>query len=620
MKKTAGIFLLCCIMASVTCRAVTVRADEKNELKKEKVYVATDAGVGSVSLGWSPSEKAAKYRILSSDTIKGGYKCIKTVKSKKTGYTVNVTPDKGHYYKVRPVFILSDGTKINGKKSDAVYARSFEAAPAITAEHVKKGNKISWTPSSFYDGYIIYAAYDDTEEYVDIKILKKRTKKQFVDKYAEPGTDVSYKICGYYKVGGEYIEGPFSEPVSFNADGTITVGAKVAEPDIIEDTAVSGNTVSGDSVSGNAVSGNAVSGDSVSANNITESSSIKFNTRTVLLGVGKSAAISATSETVEGKPVYSVIDKTVAKVDENGVVTGVGPGSTKVIAEIGGEKATVVVTVTDCDINGIDISKWQGDDVDFEKIKIGGVSFVMMRAAYHLTKDTRFEKYYEGATAAGLKRGVYCYSMAKSVSAARKEAENVIEILDGRQLDYPIAMDLEDATQLKGLTNADRTDMVLAFKNRVEAAGYSFVLYANLNWLNSYVDGSRLSDVNIWIARYRTQSYGHGYTGQGNVVMWQYASNGLVDGILDVKGKYISIDMNVCYTTEFPITYDPSWDPASEDATENGGGTDGTENTDNTGGDGGSGTSDNTEGTDNTVNTDNTGSTDNTDTSGTAGD
>ena len=623
-------------MAFVMMSRISVKADEKSELKKQKVYVAVDAGVGTVSLGWSSASGALKYRILASDTEKGGYKCVKKVKAGKTGITLTLTPGEGQYYKVRPVYRLSDGTKLNGKKSDAIYARSFENAPAVNVTSVKKGYRISWTPVSSYDGYMIMAAYDETEEYDVIKLIKKSTKKKFIDKYVEPGTEVSYRLCGYYVYNGQEFTGPMSDAVSVRADGSVADdnsgegSTDVVSGNTVSGNTVSGNTVSGNAVSGNTVSGNTVSGDAVSGNLIpdsgTQSTSITFNTRTFLTGVGEKITVSASSSKSSAKPVYTILDETVATVDPEGVITGVSCGSTKVVAEIDGEKETAMVTVTDCAVNGIDISKWQGDDVDFAKVKTGGVSFVMMRIAYHLTKDTRFEKYYEGATSAGLKRGVYCYSMAKSVSQARKEADNVLEILNGRPLDYPIAMDLEDESQLKGLTNAERTDMVLAFKNRIEAAGYSFVLYANLNWLNNHVDNTRLSDVNIWIARYRTQSYGHGYTGNGNVVMWQYGSNGLVDGILDVKKKYISIDMNVCYTTEFPITYDPAYDPpaednenvSSEDTVSGNNASDDTGNTEDTGNTGNTGdpnSTQNTGETDASGNSDNTAASDNSDNS-----
>ncbi len=87
------------------------------------------------------------------------------------------------------------------------------------------------------------------------------------------------------------------------------------------------------------------------------------------------------------------------------------------------------------------------------------------------------------------------------------------------------------STVLNATSKSDRTRIVRAFKDEIESAGYRFVLYANLNWLNNYLDMNALSDCEVWIARYRDFNRGHGYTGGGKVTMWQYTSTGRVSGI-----------------------------------------------------------------------------------------
>jgi GH25 family lysozyme M1 (1,4-beta-N-acetylmuramidase) len=75
------------------------------------------------------------------------------------------------------------------------------------------------------------------------------------------------------------------------------------------------------------------------------------------------------------------------------------------------------------------------------------------------------------------------------------------------------------------------------------------VIYCNLNWLTNYIDQTKLDEgnVDVWIARYRSQSLGYGYEGGGNVRIWQYSCTGKVDGILDAYGRYINVDLDVCY-------------------------------------------------------------------------
>lgn len=185
---------------------------------------------------------------------------------------------------------------------------------------------------------------------------------------------------------------------------------------------------------------------------------------------------------------------------------------------------------------GIDVSAYQGN-IDWKKVAGDGIDFAMIRIitgnhSTSTTKDTKFEANYSGARSRGIKVGVYRYSYATSRTKARNEAKAVIAALDGRPLDYPIVMDVEDSSILNGTgSNAYRSEIILAFKEEVEKAGYKFAVYANLNWLNNYLDMNMLSDVDIWIARWRSPDKGHGYNGKGKVTMWQYTDSGRVNGI-----------------------------------------------------------------------------------------
>ena len=195
---------------------------------------------------------------------------------------------------------------------------------------------------------------------------------------------------------------------------------------------------------------------------------------------------------------------------------------------------------------GIDVSSYQGD-INWEAVAKDGIDFAMIRIltgkdASAIKYDSKFKTNYSGARAAGLNVGVYRYSYATSRTLARREAKAVINALDGRKLDYPIVMDFEDSSILQGTsTNSRRAEIILAFKEEVEKAGYKFALYANKNWLDNYIDTGMLGDTHIWIARWRSLESGHGYTGRGTVTMWQYTDAGSVKGI---SGK---VDMDVSY-------------------------------------------------------------------------
>lgn len=181
---------------------------------------------------------------------------------------------------------------------------------------------------------------------------------------------------------------------------------------------------------------------------------------------------------------------------------------------------------------GIDVSKWQGD-IDWAKVKAAGIQFAMIRLGYGSADgnacgtDSYFEKNVSGAVKAGIDIGCYFYSYATSVAAAKKEAAYVIGVLAKYPgvFSYPIAFDLEDSSQA-GLGKTVLTDMVIAFGDAIEKAGYYAALYSNLDWLKNKLDDSKLARFDHWLAQWAAKPT---YTGAFG--LWQSSSKGSVSGI-----------------------------------------------------------------------------------------
>ena len=192
------------------------------------------------------------------------------------------------------------------------------------------------------------------------------------------------------------------------------------------------------------------------------------------------------------------------------------------------------------DIYGIDVSAHNGN-VIWSSVRSYGTEFAMLRVTTkNLQKDTTFEANYKGAVSNGIRVGVYKYGYATTVEEAREEARSVLRALNGRPLSFPVAYDVEDSVQ-QVLGKEKLNQIIDAFQAEIENAGYKFMLYTNLNWLNNVLDAQHFADEDIWIARYRSFGLGHGYTGPGNVTMWQFTSVGQVPG---VSGN---VDRNVAY-------------------------------------------------------------------------
>ena len=196
---------------------------------------------------------------------------------------------------------------------------------------------------------------------------------------------------------------------------------------------------------------------------------------------------------------------------------------------------------------GVDLSEYQGE-VDFEKVKASGVEFVMLRiggrfygAEGKLYEDGAFDTYYEQAKAAGLKVGAYYFSQAASVADAQEEAAQTIKKLNGRTLDYPVAFDWEnigdDEARTDGVTGAELTSIAEAFCDAINEAGYKSIVYANAGQMFVMYDFETMKNYDFWLADYRefpTMYY--------NYDMWQYATDGAVDGI---EGE---VDLNISFT------------------------------------------------------------------------
>jgi lysozyme len=176
---------------------------------------------------------------------------------------------------------------------------------------------------------------------------------------------------------------------------------------------------------------------------------------------------------------------------------------------------------------GIDVSKHQGT-IDWQKVKASGVDFAMIRAGYGRydnQKDECFEENYKNAKQAGVKVGAYLYSYAKSVDDAKKEAETFLKWISGKQFEYPVAFDVEEKAQSdKGKQFV--SDIIRVFCETVEKAGYYVCIYANKYWLDNFVDDDCKKKYDAWLAQWAEKA-----TYAGNYGIWQYSSQGSVDGI-----------------------------------------------------------------------------------------
>ncbi|MBR3786622.1 MAG: hypothetical protein IKJ77_09465 [Firmicutes bacterium] len=191
-------------------------------------------------------------------------------------------------------------------------------------------------------------------------------------------------------------------------------------------------------------------------------------------------------------------------------------------------------------LDGVDVSAWQGEDVDWTKVKRQGMDYAFIRIGYtsldtfKRNVDSCFEINYQAAKDAGLLVGVYYYSCATTMKEAQQEAAFVLETLAERDLDLPVVFDFEYAGRIKDKykTKAATTSNILAFLNYIdENSDYEPMFYSYRNitdptWSPKFNVEMIDAKYKVWLAQYSTDI---GYSRP--MTFWQYTSSGEVKGI-----------------------------------------------------------------------------------------
>lgn len=192
---------------------------------------------------------------------------------------------------------------------------------------------------------------------------------------------------------------------------------------------------------------------------------------------------------------------------------------------------------------GVDVSRYNYVN-DFVTAKKDGIDFIIARAGSGANGgyiDPYFERNYKDAKAAGLSVGAYWYTYAMTVDDAVREADMFISALRGKKFEYPVYLDFEDPSQSR-LTKKEKTDIAVAFMNRLEKKGYYTGLYSMGSWLNGAFENDRIKDYDKWIAHWGVDAP----TAVDSYGMWQYTNAGQVKGIrkagaeMDVNFSYIN--------------------------------------------------------------------------------
>lgn len=206
---------------------------------------------------------------------------------------------------------------------------------------------------------------------------------------------------------------------------------------------------------------------------------------------------------------------------------------------------------------GIDVCSYQGS-IDWAKVKAAGCDFAVLKCIMRaLGPDSRFAANVAGCRANNIPISVYTYVYEGDVKGAQKRAKAAVKACQEQGLKgVTIWWDVEDGCLRKVSANRSKKNALMesirAAKKIVEAVGFGFGVYCDMDFRFACLDSGESLDVRWWIARYDRNPvtvFGGKPKGakpsiSGTLWGWQFCSRGRISGISG------NVDLDVVYGTE----------------------------------------------------------------------
>lgn len=194
-------------------------------------------------------------------------------------------------------------------------------------------------------------------------------------------------------------------------------------------------------------------------------------------------------------------------------------------------------------MKGIDVSYANGF-IDWSR---NAIDFAIIRSSFGSDLPSQIDNFFyqnaNGCVKNNIPFGTYHFAYFTDVNKAKDEADFAIRLANEYKNKVKfIALDIEEDSERYAQrvgANPNWTECAIAFMERVKAAGYVPVLYANQSWLANQLNFNKLKAYKLWFAGPgASESVPKRYS---NMVIWQYSWSGKVNGI------HGDVDMNYCY-------------------------------------------------------------------------
>ena len=199
---------------------------------------------------------------------------------------------------------------------------------------------------------------------------------------------------------------------------------------------------------------------------------------------------------------------------------------------------------------GIDVSEYQGN-IDLDRVKNDNIEFAILKFANiyddeNIYYDTKFERNYKNCRELNIPLGLYIYNYCNYIDNLEKNIKKILSKLSNIYFELPIFLDMEDDDILSE-GKSYLSQMCKYFCKMISESSFIPGIYANLNWLENYLDISQFPEAKIWVAQYNSVC-----TYKKPYILWQYSNVGTVNGISG------NVDMNYLYENN-KIDYTLEW-------------------------------------------------------------
>ena len=289
--------------------------------------------------------------------------------------------------------------------------------------------------------------------------------------------------------------------------------------------------------------------------------------------VGKNVRVTSPPHNLDAYYLCTAINMDLCDPSKNTYTLGISPETLtdklanrgNITVSSGGSHKPSDDTIRTGEFYGIDISE-HNEIVNWEAAR-GVIDVAVIRVTRWDTSDTRyynghmyhpytiidnkFIQNYQGANSIGLDVGAYVYVAGATAADAREQAQAAVRILKNNNcvLRHPVWIDLEETYQ-DGLSKDVFSEMIEAFREVVEAAGFEFGIYTSKSWWQYTLPNYVRTKYPGWIASWPDPRYDDGSIRESlrpsEGVGWQYSG---VDTIPGFQQSGYMLDRDVFYRT-----------------------------------------------------------------------